>query len=68
MRKKSSQYYGVHWRKANRKWAARISVKGEQINVGSFSDEREAARMVDIALIKHNIDPRNFKWTKKIRG
>jgi len=39
----SSSYKGVSWRKARRKWRARIMVNKTEEVLGSFDDEREAA-------------------------
>jgi hypothetical protein len=64
-KKKSSKYYGVSWHRPNLKWVARIRIDGTPTHVGSFDDEREAARMVDMCLIKHHKDPRNVLKPKK---
>lgn len=39
----SSQYKGVHWNKANKKWRARIMLNGKAFHLGSYSDETEAS-------------------------
>jgi hypothetical protein len=46
---KSSGYKGVTWAKNVRKWRARITVDGEQKDVGYFSIESEAAKAYDAA-------------------
>lgn len=46
---RSSKYKGVWWDTWNRKWRARISFKGRDISLGSFKDERAAARAYDKA-------------------
>ena len=43
----TSEFVGVAWIKRDRKWMARISHDGNQQYLGSFDDEREAARAVD---------------------
>lgn len=45
----SSKYRGVHWKKANGKWAAQIKVNGHIRHLGLFADEQEAARTYDAA-------------------
>ncbi len=62
---KTSKYSGVSWRKSARKWVAAVTIKGVKHHVGSFDDEREAAKMVDICLMKHGKEPKNLKWNKK---
>ena len=47
---KSSTFVGVSWSKGNRRWEARIQHDGKmQPHLGSFDDEREAARAFDTA-------------------
>jgi hypothetical protein len=45
----TSEFVGVSWEKRNRKWRAGISHDGKDQHLGSFNDEREAARAVDTA-------------------
>lgn len=40
---KSSQYKGVYWRPARRRWVSEITAKGEHFRLGSFKTERDAA-------------------------
>ena len=40
--KSSSQYVGVRWHKASRKWHAAISIKKESTHLGCFDDEYDA--------------------------
>jgi hypothetical protein len=44
-----SEFVGVSWAKRERKWQARISHDGKTQRLGSFDDDREAARAVDTA-------------------
>jgi hypothetical protein len=45
----TSEYVGVSWNKKRRKWKAQISHDGKNQYLGSYDDEREAARAVDTA-------------------
>jgi hypothetical protein len=49
----SSQYIGVHFRKDNNKWRARIQVNEEDKNLGQFDNEIDAAKARDIATKKY---------------
>ena len=42
-----SKYVGVSWNKQKRKWQAEIKINGKSKNLGSYHDEKEAARMYD---------------------
>ena len=44
-----SKFVGVSWFKKNRKWKAKIKHNGKAQYLGTFDDEREAARAVDTA-------------------
>ena len=46
---KSSLFVGVHWSIGQKKWIARIRVDGKKVDLGSFSDEKAAARKYDEA-------------------
>ena len=41
-KKGSSQYAGVSWNKAAKKWHSKIWINGKRIYLGSFKDELEA--------------------------
>lgn len=41
----SSQFRGVSWSKAKRKWIAQVTLNGRMIFLGAFSDEADAARV-----------------------
>ena len=43
----SSQYKGVTWDKANRKWKSSIALNGKRTNLGRFVDEKMAALAYD---------------------
>ena len=43
----SSDYKGVSWNEAIKKWAAGIACNRKQINIGYFTCEKEAARAVN---------------------
>lgn len=48
-----SKYKGVDWQKSNKKWRARIQVKGKQIHLGLFDDEDDAAKAYNAAALEH---------------
>ena len=52
----TSRYRGVSWHKKNRKWSAKLSNKGLSIHLGSFADERKAARAVDLSIQERGLD------------
>ena len=43
----SSQFKGVSWKAADRKWQVRIAIDGKMKHVGYFREEEEAARAYD---------------------
>jgi hypothetical protein len=47
----SSQYKGVHWKKAAGRWRAQISHNGSRRHLGYFTDEVEAAKAYDEAAL-----------------
>lgn len=57
---RSSKYIGVSYRKSYRRWVASISIDKKRVYIGSFTDERQAARMVDITLIRYGKKPKNL--------
>jgi hypothetical protein len=50
IRKKSSQYKGVSWKKDMNKWVAQIKIDGKNKNLGYFTDEYEAHEAYQKAL------------------
>ena len=48
-KKMYSNYKGVTWEKDRKQWKAAIKVNGKSINLGRFYDEKDAAKMYDIA-------------------
>lgn len=49
----SSQYIGVCFIKDCKKWASQITVNGKTINLGTFTNEIEAAKARDKATLEH---------------
>ncbi|MBZ2166364.1 HNH endonuclease [Methanobacterium spitsbergense] len=47
--KKSSRYPGVYFNKRNKNWVARIQIKGKINFLGSFKDEKDAAKAYEKA-------------------
>jgi hypothetical protein len=45
--KTRSKYKGLEWDKNQRKWKARIQLNNKKINLGSFSNEIDAAKAYD---------------------
>jgi hypothetical protein len=51
---KSSKYIGVSWKERTKKWAAIICYKRENIIIGYFKDEIQAAKAYDEAAQKYH--------------
>ena len=49
----SSQYKGVSWNKADRRWEAKIENAGFTIHLGRYKIEKDAALAYDVAARKH---------------
>lgn len=52
--RQSSKYLGVYFDKARQKWRACIRLGGKPTHLGSFSDERAAAKAYDAAALAHH--------------
>lgn len=50
----TSKYRGVDFHKKNRKWVARIKVNKNQIYLGSFQDQNNAAEAYNEAAVKYH--------------
>jgi len=48
-RNETSQYRGVFWAKDRAKWRSKIKISGKQIDLGHFTDEKNAALAYDAA-------------------
>jgi hypothetical protein len=44
---------GVHWRKGNQKWAAKIAINGRQLHLGCFTCKEQAAKARREAELKY---------------
>ena len=53
IRKHSSRYKGVSWKKQYKKWASNIVVYKKQISLGYFDNEEEAAKIYNEAAKKY---------------
>lgn len=62
----SSNYKGVYLEKNTRKWRAHMKHNGEEINIGSFNDEIEAAMAMDIVVLELCGENANLNFPEKI--
>ena len=62
----TSKYRGVSMGSifGRKKWKAQATVKGTTIYLGSYDDEKQAAKMYDLFVIKMNLD-RETNFIKK---
>lgn len=60
----TSGYSGVNWLKQSNKWRARITVEGQEIHLGVFSDMQDAIKARKVAEVKyfgeHRYDANNL--------
>lgn len=49
-RQKTSEITGVNWHKKQKKWAARVTIGGSRIYLGSFLTEKEASESIQLYL------------------
>jgi hypothetical protein len=58
----NSKYKGVCWSKTNKKWMAQICVNTQRMHLGFFADEIEAAKVYDVAAMKHHGEFANINF------
>ena len=54
-RRGSSKFHGVSWHKAANKWRAYVTISSKGYHLGLFKDEREAATMYNLAILRMGI-------------
>tara|TARA_R110002074_G_scaffold2075_1_gene12284 strand:+ start:91 stop:780 length:690 start_codon:yes stop_codon:yes gene_type:complete len=67
----SSKYTGVSWCQSRDKWRAYINVNGKSRHLGLFTDELEAAKAYEAALLNwenKGIEPEPKKFSSKFKG
>ncbi len=50
----TSRFKGVYWSKESKRWCAQITIMGRRIHLGYFHNERDAAKVYNLAAIKHS--------------
>jgi len=61
----SSRFKGVSWNRCHGGWEARICVGGQNLNLGLFSEETNAAHAYDEAAIEHFGDNAYLNFPKE---
>lgn len=62
----SSNYKGVYLEKNTRKWRAHMKHNGEEVNIGSFNNEIEAAMAIDIVSLELCGDGAKLNFPERI--
>jgi len=50
-----SKYKGVRWRSNEQRFVSSITYKGQVIHCGTSKDDREVARLRDLAILKYGL-------------
>lgn len=56
--KSTSKYVGVNWHKDNKRWVAQIVINGKHYYLGSFLNEKKAAKTYAKAVLASNNNPK----------
>lgn len=63
---KTSEFMGVHWCSQKQRYLARVMLKGKTHHLGTFRDEKEAARAYDIFVIKHGLGIHRLNFSQSL--
>ena len=55
METKRTNYKGVRWRKNEQRFVSSITFNGKLLHCGTCKNDREAARLRDLAIIKYGL-------------
>lgn len=64
----TTEYKGVSYKKNQRKWAASLSWKGEQISCGSWETPLEAAKERDRTILRLGLPLKKLQVFKKVNN